>query len=450
VSILLLFQALGALAVVALHGAVVACEAALVKVRFSHFNPDLLDYLRERKAVAWLLDHPTRTLRVIRLTGGLCWIGYWLLLWGVLFAIRNAVEAPAPLPGMLMVVCALLLLGVQFVAIEHFPRSLGLQSPANTLRWTSLLVRLLTILCKPFLSLLAPISRAVNGIGGGREVGELEALDYEEQIELLGKEAPDMSVVAQTILKNALQMRELEVSDVLLPRHQVKYFDSYLSLQENLQMARESGHTRFPLCEGDLDRCIGLIHIKDIFRYEGEMNRVDLRKIKREIIRIDADTPLEEALTQLLSHNVHMALVIDEFRGTEGVLTLERVLEQLVGDIRDEFDTEEELLIRDTQEGEAVVSGLTPLHELSERLGVDVENDEVSTLGGLITSELGRIPEEGEELVVEGLAVRVTAVDDKRVIEAEVRAIPEDELEEEKETPSPDTEEDVEKDGRDA
>ncbi|MDP0500884.1 MAG: hemolysin family protein [Verrucomicrobiota bacterium JB022] len=442
---LLLLKAVGAAAVMGLHAAVVACEAALVKVRFSHFNPDLLDYLRERKAVAWLLDHPTRTLRVLRLTAGLCWVGYWLLLWGPLGMILDAVPGPAAAANLALAAAVVALLGLQLVSVEHMPRSLGLQAAPSVLRGTALLVRVLAALFKPFLGTLAPLGRSLNMAGGGKEVTELEALDYEEQIEMLGKDAPDMSVVAQTILRNALQMRDLEVSDVLLPRNQIKFFDLYLSLQENLQMARESGHTRFPLCEGDLDRCIGLIHIKDLFRYEGELSRVDLRKIKRDIIRIHGETPLEEALTQLLSHNVHMALVIDEFRGTEGVLTLERVLEQLVGDIRDEFDNEEETLIRDTVEGETVVSGLTPLHELAERLGVEVDNDEVSTLGGLITNELGRIPEEGEELVVEGLAVRVTAVDEKRVIEAEVRPLPEDMRVAEDEKSSPSEEEEDEK-----
>jgi len=217
-------------------------------------------------------------------------------------------------------------------------------------------------------------------------------------------------------------MRELVVADVLLPRNQVKYFDLNQPLQENLKMAKESGHTRFPLCFGDLDRCIGLIHIKDLFRFTGDLSRLDLRRLKRNMIRIDSEEPLETALTKLLSHRMHMALVIDEFRGTEGVLTLERILEQLVGEIRDEFDAEEEVLIKaDLESDEAVVSGLTPLHEIEAAFEVELDTEEVSTIGGLVTSQLGRIPETGERIQLGSLDVEITGVDETRVVEVRIR-----------------------------
>ena len=149
---------------------------------------------------------------------------------------------------------------------------------------------------------------------------------------------------------------------------------------------------------------------------------MDLRRLKRNMIRIDIEEPLESALTKLLAHRMHMALVIDEFRGTEGVLTLERILEQLVGEIRDEFDADEEVLIRaDEKTDEAVVSGLTPLHEIEANFGVEIETEEVSTIGGLVTSELGRIPESGEKLTSSGLEIEITQSDDTRVIEVRVR-----------------------------
>jgi CBS domain containing-hemolysin-like protein len=224
------------------------------------------------------------------------------------------------------------------------------------------------------------------------------------------------------ILKNAVMMRELVVSDVLLPRNQVKFFDLNIPLKDNLDMAKEMGHTRFPLCYGDLDRCIGLIHIKDIFRHKGGLDGLDLRHLKRNMIRIDSEEPLESALTKFLSHRMHMALVIDEFRGTEGVLTLERILEQLVGEIRDEFDADEEVLIRsDEKSDETVVSGLTPLHEIEANFGVEIETEEVSTIGGLVTSELGRIPESGEKLTLFGLQIEITQSDETRIIEVRVR-----------------------------
>jgi CBS domain containing-hemolysin-like protein len=282
-------------------------------------------------------------------------------------------------------------------------------------------------LTRPIRLLVLGVVRFVWRLWSGEALPDLDSLDLETQIELLRKESPEMSMVAQLILKNTLMMRELVVADVLLPRNQVKYFDLNLSLEDNLKIARESGHTRFPLCYGDLDRCLGLIHIKDIFRYPGDLTRMDLRRLKRNMIRIDSEEPLESALTKLLSHRMHMALVIDEFHGTEGVLTLERILEQLVGEIRDEFDADEEVLIKsDLKNDEAIVSGLTPLHEIESIFDTHLDAEEVSTIGGLVTSELGRIPETGECVQIENLAIEITGVDETRILEVRIRCVSSD------------------------
>jgi Mg2+/Co2+ transporter CorC len=136
-----------------------------------------------------------------------------------------------------------------------------------------------------------------------------------------------------------------------------------------------------------------------------------------------------------------MALVVDEFRGVSGVLTLEKILEQLVGDIRDEFDADESDLIRESPasvEHTLIVDGLTPLHELEEHFDVDLSNDEVSTVSGLITLETGRIPEQGESVTVLGLVLEATEVDETRVLEASVRLVEQEELEQpEEKLPEP-------------
>jgi CBS domain containing-hemolysin-like protein len=305
---------------------------------------------------------------------------------------------------------------------ELLPRATGIAYPLQSLRLGVFLIGFLEWISRPVRLFALGIVRFLWRMWRKEPLPDLDSLELETQIELLRKESPEMSIVAQLIHKNTIMMRELVVSDVLLPRNQVKYFDLNLPLEENLATAKATGHTRFPLCYGDLDRCIGLIHIKDIFRQPGSLERLDLRRLKRNMIRIDLEEPLESALTKLLSHRMHMALVIDEFRGTEGVLTLERILEQLVGDIRDEFDADEEVLIRsDEKTDEAVVSGLTPLHEIEAKFGVDIDDEEVSTIGGLVTSELGRIPEIGEQITLFGLQIDITESDETRIIEVRVR-----------------------------
>ena len=217
------------------------------------------------------------------------------------------------------------------------------------------------------------------------------------------------------------------MADVLLPRNQVRFFNLRDPIEDNLAIARESGPTRFPLCDGDLDRCVGLIHIKDLFRANLPSNRIDLKRLRRDIIRVDSEETLEEALAKTpRPQNAHGPSSSTSFAGPEGVLhARNHPRTDGRGEIRDEFDADEEVLIQAStpDSTDALVSGLARIHELGDRFGITLEHEEVSTLGGLITTELGRIPEKGEALEIEGLHIEVTEVDDTRVIEARVRRV---------------------------
>ncbi len=407
-----------------LNAILVACEFSLTKIRFSHFDTELRQRVEAHKRISPLIRTGDRTIRVIRMGLTACLFLYILFVFPLinnlcgLFGIE-ILNSQAPLALILAFLFSLVL--HQLVG-EYIPRGLGLAYPMESLRIGAPVIIVLARLMRPVRWFVRGLVRLFWRLAGHDKVPDLDSLELETQVQLLGKESPEMSTVAQLILKNTLILRELVVADVLLPRNQVKYFDLNLPLKENLAMARESGHTRFPLCYGDLDHCLGLIHIKDLFRSPGNIYSLDLRRIKRNMIRIDSEVPLETALTKLLSHRMHMALVLDEFRGTEGVLTLERILEQLVGEIRDEFDADEEVLIReDVNTDDAVVSGLTPLHEVEAKYGLEFEEEDVSTIGGLITSELGRIPVLEERLFMQGLEIEITGVDETRVIEVRIR-----------------------------
>lgn len=420
----LLPSVLGILGLLALNALLTACEISLIRLRYSHFNPQLLERLRQNKRLVGLIDRADSTVRVVRLGMTVCLLGYGLLLFPLLNRLFNQIElAGWGGPTVLSAIMAFLLaVGLYYVVGEMVPRGLGLYYPVQALQASSRVVKLVYFCTNPILRLLTPIVKKILQIFNVKEAADLELLDVEAQIEMLGEEGLDRSAVALTILKNAIQMRELVVQDILLPRHQVQCFDLAEDNETNFEMGRKSGHTRFPLCEGDLDHCIGLIHIKDIFRSPVSLEKLDLRTIKRDILRIDLAEPLEVTLPKLLRNRSHMALVIDDFGGTIGIVTLERILEQLVGEIQDEFDVEE-ALIKPIRDNEYLVSGLTPIHDLEENLGVIIENEEVSTFGGLITAELGRIPKKREKLCIDHMNICVTEVDQKRIIRAEVRVL---------------------------
>ncbi|MCC5834260.1 MAG: HlyC/CorC family transporter [Opitutales bacterium] len=417
---------LSGLIVLGLHGLLASCEFSLLKLRFAQVPEDWAAALKKTPALERLLDEADRGIRVVRLFLAVTLIAltvFWVpMLAHYLADLEHSWRgSTTALPWLIAILVVLL---IHQLVGEVIPRALGLAFPLQSLRAGAAVLIVFEWVSRPLHGGLHHLAQLLWRLAmrSKEKMPSLDSLSFEAQLESIC--GTDQAGLLQRILRNAVNIRELVVSDVLLPRNQVKYIDLNEPVPENLKMARESGHTRFPLCMGDLDHCIGLIHIKDLFRYSGNLEKADLRWLKRDIIRIDSEEPLESALSKLLSHRMHMALVIDEFRGTEGVLTLERVLEQVVGEIQDEFDNEEELRIRPEDEGgSAVVSGLTPIHELEQTFGLDIDNDTVSTLGGLITSEIGRIPEQGEVIQVEGLEVTVTEVDETRVIEARVRLL---------------------------
>ena len=411
------------LSLLLLNGLLVACEFSLIKLRLSQFDEEARNGVRPGWGAAKLLDEADLTIRTVRLGIILCTVGYAVILFPLLDAWLSGLQfLEWTVPSILAATFALLLaVSLHYVVGELVPRSLAVTYPRRSLLFSALPVRLIGLITRPVSRPLRFLSQIVLKPFGAKAESELEALGFEEQLRALDQNA-DEPLVYPKILRNSLQLRNIKVQDILLPRNQVQYIDLENDNQSNIRLVEESGHTRFPLCEGDLDNCLGLIHIKDIFRSPVDVEQLDFRDLKRDIIRVGPQKPLDEVLQKLLLDKTHMALVTDEFGGTGGVITLELIIEQLVGDIQDEFDVEEELISK-LSEREYRVSGLTPVRELEEALEIEMEKkDDVATFGGLITSELGRIPEVRESLVLNDLKVTITEVDDTRVISTRVVA----------------------------
>lgn len=422
---------LGAAALVLANAVLVAMELAILRACLSHFEPELAERLEEHDGARSLVEHAESTARMLRTASFLTVSGFALLLFRIASILYTSADAVWGFPWAIVASAAAFLAGcgVFLLLGVHAPRVIGLRYSESVLKAGSHVIFLFKPLdffaVRPIRLVMAHLLR----LAGVKVVPGIESLGFEEQIEHPGEGVHPMPVMARRIFRNALEMRGLTVGDVLLPRHQVQWMDLNDSTESNLKLARETGHTRFPLCTGDLDRCVGLIHIKDIFRKSGGGKALNLRLCKRDILRISPDMSVEDAMHMLLSRRQHMALVVDEFRGAEGIVTLERLLELLVGDIRDEFDNEEDNIKR-MPNGEFSVSGLTPVYELERELDMEFTNKEVATFGGQITAELGSIPERGEHLKLDGLEIVVTEVDERRVIRARVRPLPPEDADE--------------------
>lgn len=248
-------------------------------------------------------------------------------------------------------------------------------------------------------------------------VSESEHSHSAEELAVLVTQSGKSQEVTETereILINALGLNELWVRDVMTPRNNVVVLDADEPFERTLEIALRSKHTRFPLVKGHLDNSIGLIHIKDLFKLINDPDP-DLMRIKRELKIVPDTMPLDTLLKFFLREHAHLALVVDEFGTPVGIVFLDNIMEELVGDIQDEFDNERSAFTR-INEMEFVIEGTMTLNDLGGHVpDLVLESGEVTTVGGYITQQLGRFPEVGETLEVLGYEARVTSTDGRRV-----------------------------------
>ena len=232
-----------------------------------------------------------------------------------------------------------------------------------------------------------------------------------------------VSTLAKALLMNALDLRGRHVSQILVPRPKVEFLSTKSTLAENLDVAEKAGYSRFPLCDGDLDHTFGMVHIKDLLRLGRQSNDTgDLLSIKRDVLFVPESTVLETLLKSFLANKRHMAIVVDEYGGTAGIVTLEDVLEELVGEIQDEFDQETPLIVK-LSDREYLVDGVTPVHELEGQCGLVLDSTHASTIGGYLIEYKGELPIEGESFLLEGWEILIKKVRNRRIQQVQLRKL---------------------------
>ena len=265
-------------------------------------------------------------------------------------------------------------------------------------------------------------------------ISESEHIHSAEELALLVTQSGKSQEVTETereILINALGLNELWVRDVMTPRNKVVILDADQPFEKVLEIAMRSKHTRFPLVKGHLDHAIGLIHIKDLFKLINDPDP-DLMRIKRELKIVPDTMPLDTLLQFFLREHAHLAMAVDEFGTPVGIVFLDNVMEELVGDIQDEFDNERSSFTRINDE-EFVIEGAMTLNDLAGHVPeLFLESGEVTTIGGYLTQQLQRFPEVGETVEVLGYEARVTSTDGRRVGQVYFRKLPDPDEDEEK------------------
>ena len=319
---------------------------------------------------------------------------------------------------------ALLLFSILIERISSWllPRKISQSKNLNSfLKGGYLPVVLFIILCKPLVILLTFLESLIQSSSQKKILEEEEENELADHIRAVGREGTNLDPDVLEIMGNTLEMSQLKIKDVMIPRNQVQILDDNDSFQKNLEIAKSCGHTRLPLCKGNLDHCMGIIHVKYAFRTISEFSDdYDLKKLTKSPALLSSEELLPFALKRMMKLKVHMALVRDEFGGIDGVITLEDILEEVVGEIQDEFDAEEEDVVK-ISEGEWTISGLTPLHELPTELQMEEPEGELTSLGGMLTREIGKIPQLGETFEFQNFEVEILDADETRVQSVKVR-----------------------------
>jgi CBS domain containing-hemolysin-like protein len=306
---------------------------------------------------------------------------------------------------------------------EQLPKQMAIR---EALKMSILIARplhLFYVIMKPAIMFLGACTNAAQrllfGVGAASEHDNAHSEEELRHIVGESQRSKEVTETEKDILLNALALNDLCARDVMTPRNQVVSWDLDESFETNLEMVIKEKHTRFPLVNGHLDDSIGLIHIKDLLPLIGTENP-DLRKIMRKLVAVPELMAIDKLLRVFLDKHIALALVVDEFGGAVGVVTLDNVLEEIVGDIQDEFDTDKPEFHR-INEKEFTADGMLNLYELADLAGLEVESDEVTTVGGYVTHMLGHLPKLGEKVAIGCYEVTATQVDLRRVLQVHFR-----------------------------
>ncbi|MEP7051750.1 MAG: hemolysin family protein [Pseudomonadota bacterium] len=354
--------------------------------------------------------------------------------WLVIRTIGIAVSAllvgrqlPAWLGAWLPVVAATIALFAYALPTE-IARGLVARSTDTTAPLLLQVLRPLELLAAPIAAPIAWVGRAVGGLAKPPTVPTPGVTETEVEMivnegELNGSLGHDQS----EMIRNVLDFGDATAGELMIPRPQVTAFDIGTPIEGLLRLIVESEHSRYPIYKDTIDNVVGILHAKDLLRHASLGRQPDVRVeslLRQPVVFVPESQLATSVLKDMRSRRHHMAVVIDEFGGFSGIITLEDLLEEIVGDIRDEHDVEEAPIV-DVGDGKMMVDASVSIADLSRYLGAALPEDgDYHTLAGLVVAELGRVPEPGATLRAFGLDFVVREADERRVVKVEITRVP--------------------------
>ncbi|OLC54266.1 MAG: hypothetical protein AUH85_12220 [Chloroflexi bacterium 13_1_40CM_4_68_4] len=316
---------------------------------------------------------------------------------------------------------------VTFVTIvigELAPKYLALHSPLRVLLLTAAPLFAFTQLVRPFIWAVGGSARLVVRPFGAADRAR-EATYSEEELRLLVAASARSGVLQESereLLSNVLNFADKVVRQVMVPRTEIVAVEANSTVADVTELAQKHPFTRYPIYREDLDNVIGVVHVRDLVGMPPDQaRRTRVTQVMRRVVAVPETMHLDRALAEMRRQRVPLFLVIDEFGGTAGLVTMEDVLEELVGELQDEFDKAAPL-IRKQDDGSFLVDGLTSLDDLRERLSLELSDEPYDTVGGLVFGKLGRLARIGDSVEIDGWRAEVTAMDGRRIAQVRMRS----------------------------
>jgi len=413
-----LFSAIAlVVSLIVIGGLFVAAEIALISLRESQIKQLALKG-RAGQRVAAIASNPNRLLAALQVgvtvTGflsaalGAEKLGVYVIPWLEDLGLAHKSASTTSLIGVTLIIAYFSL-----VFGELVPKRLALYRTEKIALASAGIVGILTNLFRPIIWILSHSTNLVLRIFGIDPKEQRAQISEEELLDLVAGHAA-LTDEERDIVEEVFNASERQVHEVMVPRTEVDFMDASLTVGKAIALAIEKAHSRYPVVRGSSDEVIGFIHVRDLLDTSLANSNAKIQELARNIMYLPGTKGILPALTEMRKQRQHLAIVLDEYGGTDGIVTLEDLVETLVGDIRDEYDNDESEVSQESRTGDFEVEGLISLEDLSEETGIDLPEGPYETASGFVMHYLGRIPVENDIVGVNGVRITVLSMEGKR------------------------------------
>ena len=409
---------------VLLNGFFVASEFAIVKVRPTRIAELRKHHVRGAATAAGVIKKMDEYLSATQLgitvaSLGLGWIGEpaFAELIQPLFVGFGAMQ-PVVAHSIAVTLAFIIITFLHIVVGELAPKSMAIRRAERVALWTAAPLVLFYRISYPFIWALNGAANALLRLIHLPPAAETERAHSPEEVRLILSQSQERGVLdvdERRMIERVFDFGDRTVRQIMVPSTEVVFIDVRRTIDENLEIARRHQHTRYPLCDGSLDRVLGLVHIKDLFWKSRELgSRLDIMMVRRPVQFVPDSARISSLLAELRDTRTHLAVVVDEYGSTVGIATLDNIMSELVGEIHDEFDIGPEAAtpdIRKLDDNRALVRGRVLLEDLERELSIRIDDNENDTIGGHVMMLLGRSAVIGDEVrIASGYRVRVAGM----------------------------------------